>query len=163
VGERREGCRCSRLPRRSGAWRLRVRLQATFYRGHDPRWACSALSGQGASSTGGRFNPKGVAALYLASTVEGGGVEVTHGLPHRLNPLTIVSYDVDGEDVIDLRTDEGRQAADVELEDMACAWMLDRANEREPASWQIATRLRKSAAGILVPSFVNRARADMHN
>jgi hypothetical protein len=39
--------------------------------------------------------------------------------------------------------------------------MLDRASGREPASWR--TRLRKTAAGILVPSFVNRARADMHN
>jgi RES domain-containing protein len=140
-----------------------VRLQATFYRGHDPRWAFSPLSGQGASSTGGRFNPRGVAALYLASTTEGVVVEMTHGFPHRLNPLTIVSYDIDVDDIIDLRTDEGRQAANVELADMACAWMLDRANGREPASWRIATRLRKTAAGILVPSFVNRARADMHN
>ena len=50
-----------------------------------------------------------------------------------------------------------------ELADMACAWWLDLANGREPASWRIANRLRKTAAGILVPSFANGAREDMHN
>jgi RES domain-containing protein len=140
-----------------------VRLQATFYRGHDPRWAFKPHSGDGASSSGGRFNPRGVAALYLASTFEGVAVEQAHGFAYRLLPLTIVSYDVDVQDIIDLRTDQGRQAANVKLEDMACAWKLDDANGRVPASWQIATRLSKSAAGILVPSFVNRARAEMHN
>src|SRR5262249_28666030 len=154
---------CSRLPRRRSAWQLRVRLQATFYRGHDPRWAFSPLSGEGAKSTGGRFNPKGVAALYLASTPEGVIFEATHGFPYRFEPLTIVSYDVDIEDIIDLTTEEGRRAADVELADMECAWMLDRANGREPVSWRMAKRLRKTAAGILVPSFANRARAEMRN
>jgi RES domain-containing protein len=140
-----------------------VRVQATFYRGYHPRWAFSPLSGEGASSTGGRFNPKGVAALYLASTIEGVFVEMTHGFAHRLEPLTIVGYEIDVEDIVDLRTDDGRQAADVELADMACAWKLDQASGQEPASWRIANRLRKSAAGIFVPSFANGARADMHN
>jgi RES domain-containing protein len=140
-----------------------VRLQATFYRGHDPRWASSPLSGQGASSAGGRFNPKGVAALYLASTAEGVVVEMTHGLPHRLEPLTIVSYDVDVDDITDLRTASGRHAARVTLADMSCAWGLDLSEGRQPASWRIANQLRKNSTGILVPSFANRARPEMHN
>jgi RES domain-containing protein len=139
-----------------------VKFQAICYRGHDPRWAFLPLSGDGAKS-GGRFNPRGVAALYLAITIEGVFVEMTHGLAHRFEPLTVVSYNVDVADIVDLRTEDGRRDADIELPDMACAWRLDLVNGREPASWRIANRLRKTAAGILVPSFANRARADMHN
>jgi RES domain-containing protein len=140
-----------------------VRLQAVFYRGHDPRWAFDPLSGDGAKASGGRFNPQGIAALYLASSIEGVFVEMTHGFAHRMKPLTVVSYDVDVEDIIDLRTRAGRRAADVQLTDMACAWLLDLANQRTPASWRMANRLRRTAAGILVPSFANGAREDMHN
>jgi RES domain-containing protein len=140
-----------------------VRLQAVFYRGHDPQWAFTPLSGEGAAVGGGRFNPKGVPALYLAATVDGAIVEMTQGFARRMQPLTMVSYDVDVADILDLRTSAGRRAADVELADMSCAWRDDLANGREPASWRIANRLRQIAAGILVPSFANGARADMHN
>jgi RES domain-containing protein len=139
-----------------------VRLQAVFYRGHDPRWAFTPLSGDGAKATGGRFNPKGVPALYLAATVETAILEMTHGFARRMEPLTIVSYDVDVDDIVDLRTPAARHAAKVRLADMACAW-LDPDNRRQPASWRIANRLRKTAAGILVPSFANGARADTHH
>jgi RES domain-containing protein len=75
----------------------------------------------------------------------------------------MVGYDVDVDDIVDLRSDDGRKAAAVEFADMACAWRLDLASGREPASWRLANRLRKNAAGILVPSFANGARQHMHN
>jgi RES domain-containing protein len=140
-----------------------VRLQAVFYRGHDPQWAFSPLSGDGAKAKGGRFNPIGVPALYLGATIDTVIVEMTHGFAHRLEPLTIVSYDVDVEGIVELRTPVGRRAAGVKLVDMACTWELDLAYGREPASWRVANRLRKTAAGIFVPSFARGARADMHN
>ena len=140
-----------------------MRLQAVFYRGHDPRWAFTPLSGEGAAVGGGRFNPKGVPALYLAETVVGSVVEMTQGFARRMEPLTMVSYDVDVADISDLTTSAGRHAAEVELADMGCAWRDDLANGREPASWRIADRLRQTVAGILVPSFANGAREDMRN
>jgi RES domain-containing protein len=140
-----------------------VRLQAVFYRGHDPQWAFSPLSGDGAKAEGGRFNPIGVAALYLGATIDTVIVEMTHGFAHRLEPLTMVSYDVDIKDIVDLRTSAGRRAAGVKLVDIACLWELELAYGREPASWHVANRLRKTAAGILVPSFARGAREGMHN
>ena len=140
-----------------------MRLQAIFYRGHDPRWSFSPLSGAGARTHGGRFNPPGVDALYLALTIEGVVVEMGHGFAHRFEPLTIVSYEVAVDDIVDLSTDQARREANIELADMACAWQLDRANGHEPASWRIADRLRGTNAGILAPSFANDAREDMHN
>jgi RES domain-containing protein len=97
-----------------------VRLQAVFYRGHDPQWAFSPLSGDGAKAKGGRFNPIGVPALYLGATIDTVIVEMTQGFARRLEPLTMVSYDVDIEDIVDLRRGAGRRAAGIKSVDMAC-------------------------------------------
>jgi RES domain-containing protein len=141
-----------------------LRFQGTCFRGHDPKWAFSPLSGDGARSKGGRFNPIGMPALYLALTVEGLVLEMSHGFAHRFEPLTICSYDVDVDDIVDLRTDADRKSASVDLADMACAWELDVSNGIEPASWRIAKRfIAKRAAGILVPSFAEGAAPHMHN
>lgn len=141
-----------------------MRFQGTCYRAHDPKWAFSPLSGDGAKTHGGRFNPKGVPALYLALTIDGMIVEMTHGFAHRLDPLTICSYQVDVDDVVDLRDDDGRKANGVVLADLGCAWADDVANRRYPASWRIADRLiARGRAGVLVPSFARGAKPDMTN
>ncbi len=131
-----------------------MRWQGVGYRAHDPRWTWTPLSGEGAAAKGGRFNPVGVPALYLALTVEGMFLEMGHGFGHRFDPLTICSYAVDVDDVVDMR---GEAIA-------SCAWRYEMAMGREPASWALAKRLiADGAAGILVPSFANGARADMAN
>lgn len=141
-----------------------MRLRATCYRAHDPKWAFSPLSGDGAKAKGGRFNPVGVKALYLSLTLEGMFLEMSHGFPHRFDPLTVCAYAVDVEDVVDLTTDDARRTARVDLAEMACPWFLDLAQGREPASWRIARRLRDAgAAGILIPSFARGAQPHMHN
>lgn len=141
-----------------------MRWTGVCYRGHDPKWAWSPTSGEGAAAAGGRFNPAGTPALYLALSLEGMLIEMGHGFGHRIDPLTICSYDVDVEDIIDLRTDAGRAAAAVEIEQLSCAWAYDRATGVTPASWDVAMRLMaKGAAGILVPSFARGAHPGMSN
>lgn len=141
-----------------------MRWQGICYRAHDPRWAFAPTSGEGAAARGGRFNPVGVPALYLALTVDGLFAEMGHGFGHRFDPLTVCAYDVDAEDVVDLRQPEGRAAARVTLDDLAAPWALDRAEGRRPASWRVAADLMAAgAAGILVPSFANGAKADAAN
>lgn len=141
-----------------------MRFKGACYRAHDPRWAFSPLSGDGAKVHGGRFNPKGMPALYLALTVEGMFIEMGHGLARRFEPLTVCTYDVDVDDIVDLTNDEGCSASRVTLDDLACAWAADVANNREPASWQLAKRLiADGGAGLLAPSFAVGARTDMVN
>jgi RES domain-containing protein len=91
-------------------------------------------------------------------------LEMGHGFGHRFDPLTICSYSVDVDDLIDLRTEAGRAAEGIELADMACAWAYDRASGRIPPSWDISRSLiAKGTAGILTPSFATAARADLAN
>jgi len=134
------------------------------YRAHDPKWAWAPLSGAGAAAKGGRFNPVGTPALYLALTVEGMLVEMGHGFGHRFDPLTICTYQVDVDDIIDLRDQAGRTAAAIEQASMACPWAYDLATGKTPASHDIATSLiAKGAAGLLSPSFATGARPEMAN
>jgi RES domain-containing protein len=141
-----------------------LRFSGSCYRAHNPRWAFSPLSGEGAKIHGARFNPKGVSALYLALTIEGAIIETLQGFASKLEPLTICLYEADCEDVVDLSTQEKREAAGVALDDMACAWALDLSNGQRPASWRVAEKLiKQGAAGVLVPSFARSARADMRN
>lgn len=131
-----------------------MRFQATCYRAHDPRWSFAPLSGAGAAIRGARFNPKGAPALYLALTIMTAVKEINQGFAHKIEPCVLCSYDIDCDDVVDLRTEDHRKTAGVSLDDMACAWFSDISQGREPASWRVAQRLiNAGAAGILVPSF----------
>jgi RES domain-containing protein len=122
------------------------------------------LSGDGAAGRGGRFNPIGTPALYLALTIEGMFLEMGHGFARVFEPLTVCTYTVDVDAVVDLRTDDLRTAAGVALDEMSCGWEYDLSNGRRPTSWSVHDRLTSAgAAGILVPSFARGARADQSN
>ena len=113
---------------------------------------------------GARFNPKGAPALYLALTIVTAVKEINQGFAHKIEPCVLCSYDVDCEDIVDLRSEADRKAAGVSLEDMACAWFSDISQGREPPSWRIAQRLIDVGnAGVLVPSFAPGATAEDQN
>jgi RES domain-containing protein len=141
-----------------------LRFSGEAFRAHDPRWSWTPLSGAGAALRGGRFNWRDLEALYLSLNFMTAAREAAGGFLRRLEPLTMVSYDVDCEDIVDLRTNRGREANGVNLSDLGCSWLEDVCAGREPPSWRIVRRLfDDGAAGILVPSFANGAQADDHN
>ena len=70
------------------------------YRGHDPYWSFAPTSGEGARLTGGRFNRKGDAALYLSLDPMTAVMEITQGFTNRLPPITLCEYDVDCADIV---------------------------------------------------------------
>ena len=141
-----------------------MRWRGVGYRAHDPAWAWQPLSGDGAAAKGGRFNPKGTPALYLALTIEGMFLEMGHDFGHRFDPLTACTYDIDVDDIVDLSSETARGRAGIDLADLACSWAMDVASGRTPPSWTIATRLiAAGSAGLLVPSFAHGASAGMLN
>jgi RES domain-containing protein len=125
-----------------------LRVAGTCYRAHDPRWSFQPISGDGAAIRGARFNPKGVPTLYLALGIMTAVKEANQGFAHRIDPCVFCSYEVDCDDIVDLRTAQGQVEAGIRFEDMACAWMDFLAGCKRPPSWTIHDRL-----GILVPSF----------
>jgi RES domain-containing protein len=141
-----------------------LRLQATCYRAHHPKWSFKPLSGDGAAIHGGRFNPKSMPALYLALTIATAIKEASEGLLFRINPYVLCCYDVYCADVADLRTEAGRAEHRVVLAELSCAWEADVLERSEPASWRMARRLiARGIAGILVPSFAPGATGSDQN
>jgi RES domain-containing protein len=135
-----------------------LRFRGPAYRAHDPRWSFKPLSGDGAAVHGGRFNPKGTPALYVALDPMTAIKEAAQGFARKFEPCVLCTYEVDCEDVVDLRSERQRSAAGVGEEEMACAWFTEAAAGREPASWRLARRLiADGAAGVLAPSFVRGA------
>jgi len=110
---------------------------------------------------GGRFNPKGTPALYLALNPMTAIKEAAQGFGHKFDPYVLCAYEIDCEDVIDFRSDEERSEARISGEDTVSAWFSDDAAGREPASWRLARNLIASgAAGLIAPSFVSGAEAN---
>ena len=141
-----------------------MRFRGVCYRAHDPRWAFKPLSGEGAAIRGARFNSRGRPSLYLSLSFNTAVLEANQGLAHKIEPCVLCSYDVDCEDIADLRTNEGRAEHDIGYDDMACAWFSFLVEGRQPPSWQIARRLiDKGYAGIIVPSFAHGATSSDHN
>ena len=141
-----------------------MRFEGLAYRAHDPRWSFKPTSGEGASIHGGRFNPKGTPALYVALDPMTAIKEAAQGFARKFEPCVLCSYEIDCEDVIDLRTKAQRKAEGVSEEDVACAWFADAAAGREPPSWRLARRLiGRGAAGLIAPSYVNGASASDAN
>lgn len=141
-----------------------MRFRGRCYRGHDPAWSFSPLSGEGAATRGGRFNRKGEPALYLSLDVITAVGECTQGLTQRLQPLTMCEYDVDCENIADLRAKSGRSRHRVKLADLACPWLTFQLAGKRAPSWAIAEKLKKAGyAGIIVPSFVPGATEASNN
>ncbi|SUB02830.1 Uncharacterized conserved protein [Pannonibacter phragmitetus] len=89
---------------------------------------------------------------------------MAHGFSHRMEPLTLVQYDVDCEDILDLRDPETQKALGIPLADMSGAWMPPHGQNSIAPTWDIADALIETGtAGILVPSFAPGAKLEHFN
>jgi RES domain-containing protein len=125
------------------------------YRAHDPRWSFDSTSGTGASISGGRFNIRGQAALYLSLEPITALAECTQGFAQRILPLTLCEYDIGCEKVADLTDAETRQSLTIDEKDMACAWLVSQRSGKIAPSQRVAKMLvTEGFNGALVPSYV---------
>lgn len=137
-----------------------MKFEGICFRGHDPRWAFTPLSGEGAKVKGGRFNPRGQAALYLSLDLATVFLEASQGFLRKLAPLTIVSYSVECDDIHDLTDPTVLSDLAIDPSALSDAWAQALAENRRPRSWDVAERLiNADAAGIIVPSFAPGAGA----
>lgn len=141
-----------------------MRLKTEGYRAHNPRWAWLPLSGEGAALHGGRFNPRGTAALYLGLSLLTAVKEANQGFAFKIQPTLICSYDIDCDDLEDLREKATLDRLDVTSADLACAWLAIAAAGEEPPTWALARRLiGAGTAGLIAPSYAPGADASDAN
>lgn len=141
-----------------------MRYRGVAYRAHNPKWSWSPASGEGARLHGGRFNAKGVPALYLSLATSTAILEASQGFGKRFPPLTLVTYDVDCSDIIDLTRRGALKTFKATAAELACDWMLRAASGQDVPSWVLSARLMADGvAGIIVPSFAGGALSDDRN
>ncbi len=138
-----------------------MRFRGTVYRAHNPQWSWTPLSGEDASRHGGRFNRRGIAALYT-SLAPLTAIREAQPLGRPMQPLTLCAYEVDVAPVFDALDPARRREMDVPEADLSCpTWEADMLAGGMPASQALADRLISAGyAGMRVRSFAAGAGPD---
>lgn len=134
-----------------------------LYRALNPRWAAQPLSGSGAASFGGRFNPIGTPALYcslapLTALREANQVG-------DLQPILLVCYRAEIETVFDARDAGALLEWGMTAETLADpGWRIAMREQGHAPTQQFAVQLIEAGyAGLVVPSFARAAAAGDFN
>ncbi len=141
-----------------------MRCRGVAWRALNPVWAGDPLSGEGARKHGGRFNPRGMAALYGTLDPVTAVREVSL-IGQPLQPTILVSFAADVEPVFD-GTDpaalagQGMTPADLAADD----WRVHMAEGREAPTQALARRLgTQGFTGMLAPSYARLAPVQARN
>jgi RES domain-containing protein len=130
-----------------------IRYDGKLYRALNPVYAREPLSGKGAELHGGRFNARGVAALYTSLSVMTAIKEANQ--IGNLQPTTLVSYEAVIATVFDSGDDAALAAEGISAADLADPSWRDQMKKSGLAATQaFANRLIASGHhGLLVRSF----------
>ncbi|AVA25831.1 RES domain-containing protein [Rhizobium sp. NXC24] len=140
-----------------------MRYEGKLYRALNPIYARQPLSGRGAELYGGRFNPKGMPALYTSLSVLTALREANQ--VGNLQPTTLVSYDAALEKVFNSRDEDALQAEGMDAASIADPTWRDQMKATGEARTQRFARRLAAAGyqGLLVRSFAPGATADDMN
>lgn len=140
------------------------RYQGLVYRAHNPKWFSTPASGAGAMRRGGRFNRVGAPALYASLDPKTAWMEAQQGFPFKPQPMTLVAYEVNCADIVDLSDPDVRAALKVSVSDLACAWEDMASLGAHPPTWTLADRLiDEGVAAVIVQSFAPGCGPDDRN
>lgn len=130
-----------------------MHFQGLLYRALNPIRARETLSGEGARLHGGRFNPRGVPALYTALSVMTAIREANQ--IGTLQPTTLVCYEADITPVFDASDADALGAYDMTPADLAAEdWRLQmRAHAKAPTQILAEKLIADGYAGLRLRSF----------
>lgn len=130
-----------------------MHYKGKLYRALNPLYAREPLSGRGAELYGGRFNPKGMPALYTSLTIMTALREANQA--GSLQPTTLVSYNADFEPLFDTRDPNLLERHEITPETLSNTTWRDEMNLRGEARTQQLARNLKHAGfhGLIVRSF----------
>ena len=132
---------------------MSLRYEGKLYRALNPVHASEPLSGRGAELYGGRFNPRGMPALYTSLSVMTALREANQ--VGNLQPTTLVSYEALFEAIFDCRDEMALSAEGMSAAALAESTWRDQMKASGEARTQ-AFALRLVTAGyngLLVRSF----------
>ncbi|WP_425548627.1 RES family NAD+ phosphorylase [Allohahella marinimesophila] len=133
---------------------LWIHFSGRVYRAINPRWSYEPTSGAGAALFGGRFNPPGTPALYTSLRFETAWLEAQQGFPLKSQPLTICTYQVDIENILDLTDPTTCGRLSISQDDLACAWRSLHDDRLPVPTWELARLCNANRTrGIIAPSF----------
>ncbi|MER8639658.1 RES family NAD+ phosphorylase [Mesorhizobium sp. M1365] len=140
-----------------------MRYDGKLYRTLNPIYAREPLSGRGAELYGGRFNPKGLPALYTSPSVMTALRESNQ--VGNLQPTTLVSYDADLDNIFDCRDAAALAAEGMDAATLADMTWRDQMKASGEAKTQAFARRLIGAGynGLLVRSFAAGATAEDMN
>ena len=127
--------------------------RTALFRALTPKYASSPLSGAGAAVQGGRFNRKGIEALYLSLDAQTALAEYQQTSP-LLEPCTLAAYLATLAHVVDLRAFDGGDAWDPLWADWNSDWRRFAFDLHiEAPTWVLGDLVRDAGhAGIVFPS-----------
>ena len=130
-----------------------MRYQGLLYRCINPVYAAAPLSGDGAKRYGGRFNAKGVAALYTSLSIETAIREANQA--GSLQPTTMVSYTANLRPVFDATVAANLTPYGMTPAVLAADDWRDQMRTKGISDTQgfAAALVRDGYVGMLVPSF----------
>ncbi len=139
---------------------MSISYRDKLYRALNPIFAREPLSGRGAELYGGRFNPKGVPALYASLSIMTALREANQ--VGNLQPTTIVSYDADIETIFDSRDQLSLKAMGLDSDMLAYNGWREQMRLKGEAATQIFARrlIAEGYSGLLVRSFAKGASPD---
>ena len=119
------------------------------------------MSGEGARRYGGRFNRKGVPALYLSLTLLT-AIEEVQPTGRPMQPLVLCAYNIDVEPVFDATDKQECRDSGIEQLDLSCPhWEMEMLSGLIPSSQVVADRLISAGfAGMRYRSFAAGAGAN---
>jgi RES domain-containing protein len=137
-----------------------VQYRGKLYRALNPIYAREPLSGRGAELYGGRFNPKGMPALYASLSVMIALREANQ--VGNLQPTTLVSYDAEIDGLFNCRDDLALGGEGVDAAALADSTWRDQVKASGEAKTQAFARrlIERGYNGLLVRSFAPGATDD---
>jgi RES domain-containing protein len=131
-----------------------------LFRALNPVYAREPLSGRGAELYGGRFNPKGVPALYSSLTALTALREANQA--GSLQPTTLVSYEAEIDGVFDTRDEAALAAEGMDAASLADNNWRDQMKATGEARTQAFARglIAKGYRAMIVRSFAPGATKD---
>ncbi|RUM95642.1 RES domain-containing protein [Pseudaminobacter arsenicus] len=128
-----------------------MQYRGKLYRALNPVYAGEPLSGRGAELYGGRFNPKGVPALYLSLSVMT-ALRETNQVGNR-QPTTLVSYDAEIDGIFDCRDDRALDAEGIDAAELGASTGRDQASGGAKRQAFARRLIAAGNNGLLVKSF----------